>query len=501
MATGIEAGAGRIRWKHGVLRSWTVAARVLRRKGDVLDILLVEDEPSLRLSLGDAMRAAGHRVRTAADGSEALSLLDAHVFDLVVTDLRLPKANGLTVFRRLRHEAPATDVILMTAFGTVAEAVAALKEGATDFLTKPFDVDQLLHVVARLDKQRLLQRELERAKTELAARGESPIVGRSPSMTRLFERIETFAANDAPVLVFGESGTGKELVARTLHDRGPRRDKPFVAVNCAAFPETLLEAELFGHERGAFTGAVRKRDGRFKAAHGGTLFLDEIAEIPLPAQAKLLRVLQENTIEPLGTNQAIPVDVRIVAATHRNLQERIAAGLFREDLFYRLNVLDVTIPPLRERRSDLPLLVEHFLRKFAPGEQAPPISARAWAALSEYPFPGNVRELEHAIQHAVVLSRGAEIDLHHFPPAIVGTSATGPAAGGLRPLADAVREFEKEYLERALRATSGRKGEAAELLGISRKNLWEKLKAHAAAGEHHHRNGSGLIESRNKETA
>jgi two-component system, NtrC family, response regulator AtoC len=446
----------------------------------VLEILLVDDEPSIRLSVADGLRAAGHKVRTASDGGEAETIIAAHPFDVIVTDLRLPKQDGMTIFRNVRRSHPGTEVILMTAFGTIPEAVGALKDGAADFLTKPFETDQLLHVLSRIDKQRSLQRELERARSELAARSpSSSIIGRSPPMTRLFDRIETFAASDAPVLILGESGTGKELVARTLHERGPRAGKPFVAVNCAAFPETLLEAELFGHERGAFTGAVRKRDGRFKAANGGTLLLDEIAEIPLPAQAKLLRVLQESAIEPLGTNQSIPVDVRIISATHRNLKERIAAGLFREDLFYRLNVLDVTIPPLRDRRSDLPLLVEHFLAKYSNGKASPGISAQAWAALSEYAFPGNVRELEHAVQHAVVLARGAEIDLAHFPPEISGC-ATAPSArsGGVRPLADAIKEFEKEYLGRALRATNGKKGEAAGLLGISRKNLWEKLKAY-----------------------
>ena len=266
-----------------------------------------------------------------------------------------------------------------------------------------------------------------------------------------------------------------------------------MAVNCAAFPETLLEAELFGHEKGAFTGAVKNRDGRFQAASGGTLFLDEIAEIPPMAQAKLLRVLQEGVIEPLGTNKPVEVDVRIVSATHRNLKQRIKDGLFREDLYYRLNVLDVAIPALRERRGDLPLLVEYFLaRMVRPGKEPPSISPRAWAALSDYGFPGNVRELEHAVQRAVVLSRGREIDLEHLPEDIVGAVKPAPSSGhesgpgptGLRPLAVAIKEFEHQYLLRALQAVDGRKAKAAELLGISRKNLWEKLRAHEISHEH-----------------
>ena len=288
-------------------------------------------------------------------------------------------------------------------------------------------------------------------------------------------------ASDAPVLISGESGSGKELVARSLHTVSPRKDRPFVAINCAAFPETLIEAELFGHERGAFTGAVRRREGRFKAANGGTLFLDEVAELPLMVQAKLLRVLQDGTIEPLGTNTPLKVDVRIISATHRNLKERISEALFREDLYYRLNVLDIRVPPLRERRSDLPVLVEHFLRKFL-GDEAdlPSISPRAWAALSEYDFPGNVRELEHAIQHALVLSRGETIDIQHLPEDVAGQhlpSDQAPEPGGLRPLATAVKEFEREYLQRALGIAEGKKTRAAELLGISRKNLWEKMRA------------------------
>jgi len=288
------------------------------------------------------------------------------------------------------------------------------------------------------------------------------------------------------VLITGESGTGKELVARTLHERSSRRARPFIAVNCAAFPETLLEAELFGHERGAFTGAVKRRDGRFKAADGGTLLLDEIAEVPPPAQAKLLRVLQEGTVEPLGTNESTRVDVRIISATHRNLRERIKEGRFREDLYYRLNVLDIEIPPLRERRGDLPLLLQYFMARFSPAGKAPPaISPRAWAVLSQYAFPGNVREFAHAIEHAVVLSGGNEIDIEHLPGGIAGASDSNgnSSAGNLRSLGVALKEFEKEYLVRALTQAGGKKMKAAEILGISRKNLWEKLRLHGIAAD------------------
>ncbi len=449
-----------------------------------LEILLADDEPSIRLTVADALEDLGHRVVTAADGAEAAALLEENIFDVVISDIRMPKIDGMTLFRTLREKSPHTDVILMTAYAAVADAVEALKEGAHDYLTKPFDIDEIRLRVNRIQERRQLKKDLDLARAALAARNpNSIIVGQSPAMIRLLDLVETISVSDAPVLITGESGTGKELVAKTVHNLSPRRAQPFVAVNCAAFPETLLEAELFGHERGAFTGAVKTREGRFKAASGGTLFLDEIAEIPPMAQAKLLRVLQEGVIEPLGTNMPMEVDVRVVSATHRNLMERIKQGLFREDLYYRLNVLDVPIPPLRSRKGDMAILVEHFIKRYGPKDQSPPpISPRAWAALSEYPFPGNVRELEHAIMRALVLCRGQEIDLQFLPDDIAGvdtqTIATAPQEGGIRPLAVAVKEFEKAYLQRALKEAEGKKAKAAELLGISRKNLWEKLKVH-----------------------
>ena len=460
----------------------------------MLDILLVDDEPDFRTVVGEALRDAGHRVSLAANGAEGLTQISSNVFDVMICDIRLPKVDGLTLFRRVRQESPGTDVILITAHAAVTDAVSALKEGAYDYLTKPFEVDEIILQMQRIATQRALKRELEQARAELSQRKSNgagagtagSIIGRSPAMLRLAERIETIAQSDAPVLITGESGTGKELVARTLHDRSTRRAKAFIAVNCAAFPETLLEAELFGHERGAFTGAVKRRDGRFKAADGGTLLLDEIAEVPLPAQAKLLRVLQEGTVEPLGTNESTKVDVRIISATHRNLRERIKEGKFREDLYYRLNVLDIEIPPLRERRGDMPLLLQYFLNKFTqPGKTPSTISPRAWAVLSQYHFPGNVREFAHAIEHAVVLANGGEIEVEHLPGGITGTldgTASTPA-GSLRSLSAALKEFEHEYLLRALAQANGKKMKAAEILGISRKNLWEKLRLHGIASD------------------
>ncbi len=453
----------------------------------MLDILLVDDEPTIRLSVGDALEDAGHRVTLAADGQAALDRVAEQRFDLVITDIRMPGLDGLSLFRRLRESAPETDVILITAYGAVDDAVAALKQGARDYLQKPFDTGELLVRVERVAERHALGRALADARRALAeAPPERSLIGRSPPMTRLADRIETFAATDAPVLILGESGTGKELVARELHRRGPRTARPFVAVHCAAFPETLIEAELFGHERGAFTGAVRRREGRFRAADGGTLFLDEIAEIPLPAQAKLLRVLQEGTFEPLGQSTPVHVDVRILSATHRDLKQCVAEGTFREDLYYRLRVLDVRVPPLRDRAGDLPLLVEHFLARFAgEGKPLPEITPAAWHTLTRYAYPGNVRELEHAVHHAVVLSRGAPIERRHLPEDIIGDDpvaalpVAGPAPDFPRPLADAVGEFERAYLVAALRHNGGLKAQTAEALGISRKNLWEKLRRYA----------------------
>ncbi|HEV3031053.1 MAG TPA: sigma-54 dependent transcriptional regulator [Polyangia bacterium] len=463
-----------------------------------MDILLIDDEPELRQALSDVLKDAGHTITEVGDGQAAAALLADSSFDVILSDVRLPGKDGLTLLRLARKEAPLTDFILMTAFAEVGEAVAALKEGASDYLTKPIDADELLHLMGRIDDTRSMQRELTEARRALSTRpaGHNRLIGNSTQMTKIRSRIEMIAPSDAATLIVGESGTGKELVARMIHERSPRANKPFVAVNCAAFPDTLIEAELFGFERGAFTGAVKKRDGRFRAADGGTLFLDEIAELPLPAQAKLLRVLQDGTVEPLGTDQAIKVDVRIVSATHRNLRDHVAQGIFREDLFYRVNVLDVSLPPLRDREGDLPILIEFFLQGFAKTDaagnrQTPTLSTDAYAALSAYRFPGNVRELGHAIEHAVVLAGHGEITLDHLPAAIAEAAPSGPTllvdpsavvsdarggTGAVVPLAMAAREFEKGHLRRALAATGGKRVKAAEMLGISRKSLWEKLR-------------------------
>jgi DNA-binding NtrC family response regulator len=442
----------------------------------MLDILVIDDEPSIRMPLGHALRARGHRVAVAADGAEAMSRLDSQVFSLVVSDVKLPRVDGFTILRRLRKESPATDVVLMTAFGTIADAVAAMKERAIDYVTKPFDLQEMVMVVDRIDERRRLVRELEEARAQLAARRSSDhLVGCSPQIAQLREQVAAIADSAAAVLLTGESGTGKELVARMIHDRSPRRDKAFVAVNCAAIPASLIEAELFGHERGAFTGAFKRRAGRFKAADGGTLFLDEIGEMPSELQPKILRVLQEGTFEPIGTNAPMQVDVRVISATNRDLKAGVADNAFRKDLYYRIRVFDLRIPPLRERRGDLPLLVGQFLSEFTtPGDRPPMLSPGAWAALEHYQFPGNVRELKHAIQHATILARGSDIDLHHLPEDIRG-DAQSEALSEVRPLEMALEQYEREYIIRTLKLAEGERKRAAEMLGISRKSLWKKM--------------------------
>ncbi len=450
----------------------------------MLSILLADDEPLIRMTVSDALRARGHFVVAVSDGAKAVAAAQNSLFDLVISDIRLPKLDGPAVMHDVLERTPSTLVVLITAYGSISDAVAAIKDGAYDYITKPFEMQELLLRVDRISERRDMRAELDAARAALAARSSGELlVGRTPSMVRLQERIDAIADSHTPVLVVGESGTGKELVARTIHDRSPRRNKPFVAINCAAFPETLIEAELFGHERGAFTGAIGKREGRFQIADGGTLLLDELGELPIQAQAKLLRVLQDGSFQPIGSNTTARVDVRLISTTNRDLKTEVANGRFREDLYYRINVVDVVIPPLRERRGDIAILSEHFLRRFhtRPGEP-PAIAPAARAALYRHNFPGNIRELMHAIEHAMVFSRGREIGLQDLPTAIGHGGQTDTAEGAKpRTLALALAEFEREYLLATLEASDGARARTAEILGISRKNLWEKLRQHGIA--------------------
>jgi DNA-binding NtrC family response regulator len=443
-----------------------------------MKILLVEDEQDIAAPIEQVLAEEGYRVAHASDGSRALDRLQLEPFDLVISDIRLPKLDGLSLFRWIRCERPTTPVILMTAHGSISEAVTALRENAVHYLAKPFQLDELLSTVSRVAQQQRATRWVAEAPL-LEQDGLPKLIGQCAAMTTLRERLPTIARSDAPVLIQGESGTGKELVARAIHGQSARRGKPFLAINCAAFPDGLIEAELFGHQRGAFTGADRPRAGRFSAADGGTIFLDEVFEMSVAVQAKLLRVLQEGVFQTLGSNMDVKVDVRILSATNANVRQRIGHGAYREDLYYRLKVLEVCLPPLRDRKDDLPLLIGHSLAKFtSEGGAIPELTARAWAALSQYDYPGNVRELEHAIRHALVLNHGGKIDVEHLPAEFQATALTAASSSSRSPLAlsRATAQFEREYILQALQRTEWSKQQTADLLGISRKNLWEKIK-------------------------
>ncbi|MBI5418941.1 MAG: sigma-54-dependent Fis family transcriptional regulator [Deltaproteobacteria bacterium] len=442
-------------------------------------ILIVEDDPGLRFTMTDTLEDAGFAVRGADNGAEAIRLLGSEPFDVVLTDLRLPGRDGLEVLREARTKFPPPSVITMTGYGSIESAVEAMKLGAEDYLTKPFSRDEFLLLLAKVLRVRSLEEENRDLKRRIVSRSLfEELVGKSKAMQDVFDLISLVAETDATVLVLGESGTGKELVARALHRRGKRRDGPFVALNCTAIPESLFEAELFGYEKGAFTGADRRRTGRIEQAHGGTLFLDEIAEMPPSAQAKLLRVLQERSFARIGGGESVHVDIRVVSATNReDLKAMVEEGTFREDLFYRLDVFAIRLPPLRERREDMPLLVEHFLEKLG---GACRVSDKAMALLMDHRFPGNVRELWNVMERASILCREGTIGPEHLPPEFPGAekrlSGNIPAPGEILPLRDAVKRFETDYIQRALQAVGGSRTRASGLLGIGRKALWERLK-------------------------
>jgi len=446
-------------------------------------VLVVDDEPGVRESLRMLLKDECEVV-TAASASEALERLAAASPDVVLLDLVMPGRSGLDLLSDLRERSPEAEVVVLTATKTVATAVEAMKRGAADYVTKPFEVDALRLKVRRFLEQRNLEREVERLRDEVAARDRlGALLGRSAPMQQLFRAVRRVAGSRASVLVRGESGTGKELVARAIHELGPRRDAPFVAVNCAAIPETLMESELFGHERGAFTDAREARMGKFEAAGGGTLFLDEIGEISPAVQAKLLRVLQERTIERLGGGRPIEVDVRIVAATNRDLEAAVAAGEFRSDLYYRINVVPLEVPPLRARRDDIPLLVASFLERLAADEGGPrrELSAEAWEALQRHDWPGNVRELENAIERATTLAEGPGIGLEDLPEEVRLAGLKAAVRAGQMPFDEAVSRFERDLLQEALERARWNQTRAAEHLGITRRQLKLKMDRYGLA--------------------
>jgi DNA-binding NtrC family response regulator len=441
-------------------------------------VLVVDDDPGVRESFRLILEDE-YEVVDAPDGRTALDVVRGRQIDLVLLDIRLPEMDGIEVLERIKALDDAVEVVLVTAVKTVRTAVEAMKLGAFDYLTKPFVEDELLSVMRRALERRALEREVAYLRSELARRNDfDELVGQHAEMQRLYRLIAQVARTTTTVLVTGESGTGKELIARAIHRQGPRRDKPFVPVNPAALSETLVESELFGHERGAFTGAYQRKLGKFEMAQGGTLFLDEIGSLKPEVQVKLLRVLQERELERVGGTRAIRIDVRIITATNVDLKDAVARGAFRADLYYRLNVVPIAVPPLRERRQDIPLLVEHFLRRYNTEfhKHVEGLSADAMTALCEYPWPGNVRELQNIIERLVVLVEGPVIGLEDLPLDLLlpDHRARARQAEAL-PLKEASEEFERQIVMRVLERVRWNRSEAARLLGIHRNSLKAKL--------------------------
>ncbi|HVY31171.1 MAG TPA: sigma-54 dependent transcriptional regulator [Polyangiaceae bacterium] len=465
-------------------------------------ILVVDDEPNLRRVLSAQLERDGYDVHTAEDGEQALGILKEHHIDLVITDLRMPRIDGMELLRRTQKMDADLPVVMITAHGTVDNAVEALKTGAFDYLTKPFDQVEVRTIVAKALKTRdLSATEASHPFHEVPVEGGARygIIGQSSSILDLYAVLDRVADTPTTVLITGESGTGKELVARALHESSSRRDKSFIKVNCAAIPKDLMESELFGYERGAFTGAVGSKPGRFELASGGTLFLDEIGSIPVEMQVKLLRALQESEFERVGGVRTIRVDVRLIAATNSDLKKEIAQGSFREDLYYRLNVVPIRLPSLRERASDIPLLVMHFIHKFNTRlkKSIDGVEPEALSRLTSYPWPGNIRELENVIERAVLFCDGSELHLSDLPAEVRGSSGaaggdlplsstpqppisselgSGPSDGLKEQVKAAMSRLERELIVRALEQTNGNVTHAARLLKISRKGLQLKMK-------------------------
>ena len=440
-------------------------------------LLVADDDPGLRESLERTLTREGYRVVLASDGRAALERVQAGGVDLIVTDLRMPGLTGLELLRAAKAIMPDVDVILLTAFGTVEEAVKAMKDGAYDFLTKPFRREQLIKLVDKaLERRDLIEQNkaLKKQLEDIRAKGQ--MIGASPAFRRMLTLIEQIADSSATILIQGESGAGKELVARTIHERSARRNGPFVAVNCAALPETLLESELFGYEKGAFTGAAGRKEGRFELANGGTLFLDEVADLSLVTQPKILRVLQEGEFERLGGTRTLQVDVRIVTATNQDLAEMVKEKRFREDLYYRLNVITVRVPPLRERHEDIRVLAQHYLRVYSAknGRKLDGFSNEALERLESYAWPGNVRELENLIERTVLLARKDRIDAEDLPEEVAGVKRP-PRDAILELVGTPLAEIEQRLLDETLRITGGNKTQAAKLLGIDVRTVARKL--------------------------
>ena len=444
-------------------------------------ILVVDDERSMQEFLEIFLRGEGYEVTTAGDVAAARALIESDEFDVVITDIQMPGGSGLDLLHAARDASPDAMVIMITAYASTETAIAAMKDGAYDYLTKPFRVDEIRLVVEKALEKKSLSRENRRLRTELRSRSRSRrVIGNSAAMQRVFDLVSQVADSRANVLVTGESGTGKEMIARAIHEMSERRDGPFIVVNCAAIPENLLESELFGHVRGAFTGALHNKEGLFELADGGTLFLDEVGDLPLPLQVKVLRAIQEKSFRRVGGTHDQKVDARIVSATNRRLEEEVAGARFREDLYYRLNVIEIPLPPLRERKDDVALLVDHFIEKYARelGKDVKGMSDEALAKVLAYRFPGNVRELENVIERAAALTRGPVIQVESLPRSLLEREEPEPAARIPREgvhLDRLMEEYERSLILEALRPAGGVKKKAAKLLGISFRSLRYRL--------------------------
>lgn len=445
-------------------------------------VLIVEDEELMRVILEELLKGEGYEVFTAEDGESAIGIFSAEDIDLIVTDIRMQGMDGLELLDKLKSIDENALVIIITAYSSVDSAIAALRKGAYDYITKPFVNEELLKTIRNALRQRELFRENRYLRRELNKRYSfSEIIGTSESLQNVFRLVEKISATNSTILIQGESGTGKELIARAIHHNSLRADKPFIAVNCGALPETLLESELFGYVRGAFTDAKSDRKGLFRSAEGGTIFLDEVSEMPPSLQVKLLRALQEHEVTPVGSNIPIKFDARIIAATNKNLEDEVKSGRFREDLFYRLNVIEINLPPLRERKEDIPLLARHFIKKLSKQQGIPEkkIPRDVMLALTAYNWPGNVRELENAIERAFILSQSEQIELDCLPAKIVDYSKNSMEIRdplGYRPT---LEEMERRYILEVLRSTNYDKAEAAQILGIDLSTLYRKLKRYA----------------------
>ena len=451
-------------------------------------ILVVDDEPGMRTFLEIILRKEGYSVETAADGMKALDNINNNVFDLAILDILMPVMNGIEVLKRIIEKSPETTVIIITAFASHETAIEAMKLGAYDYITKPFKIDEIKLVIKKALDKKGLERENLRLRKELQTKyGFANIIGRSIGISKVFELIKRVSELKVNVLITGESGTGKELVARAVHYSGSRHRGPFIAVNCGAIPEPLVESELFGYRRGAFTGASRNKKGLFEEADGGTIFLDEIVDLPIHLQVKLLRVIEEKTIRPLGSTEPIPVDIRIIAATNKLLEEEIANEKFREDLFYRLNVIKIDLPPLRDRRDDIPPLAIHFVEKYSRemGKDIHGISPKALETLESYHYPGNVRELENIIARCVALETSNVIRQQTLPELMVNMDSLNIENGiaGNFGLDHLLETFEKRTIDKALTEAQGNKVEAAKLLGITFRSLRYRLAKHGLLDE------------------